>query len=281
MGTDAPRTMPLKPQLLTASVVASRRRSRSFQTVTVSGPELARFEYAGLDHWFRLFLPPRPGVPLVLPQVVGRTWWQPYLAIPEDDRPHCSNYTVADFRPSPDGVLAPELDLDVVLHHDGAGRLCGAVAVWAAAARPGDRMALLDQGPLFDPPADAGELVLVGDETGLPGLRGIVRDLPAEAVGRVVVEVPHADDVAFWPAPAGVSVTWVPRRSASEVPGRRALEALCRGRAPRRDAYAMVVGESALAAGGRRWLVSQGLAKERILFSGFWRHAPAALRPPA
>ncbi|MFJ7299613.1 SIP domain-containing protein [Streptomyces sp. NPDC099088] len=37
--------------------------------------------------------------------------------------------------------------------------------------------------------------------------------------------------------------------------------------------YAFVVGESALPQEGRRHLVRLGLPKDRITFSGFWRHA--------
>ncbi|TIC86654.1 siderophore-interacting protein [Nocardioides sp. GY 10127] len=257
--------------MFTAHVVRTRRLSPSFQRVTVAGPDLADFEYQGLDHWFRLFLPTLPGRPLRLPRVEGRSWWQPYLDIPEDVRPHCSNYTVAAVRHGAGVDDLTELDVDVVLHDDEAGELCGAVALWATTCGPGDPLALLDQGVLFDPPEDAGEVVLVGDETGMPGLRGIVRDLPAGTRGRVLVEVPRSEDVEEWAAPEGLDVVWLPRDGRAGRPGELALATLREGPAPRPDAYACVVGESALATGGRRWLVGEGLSKERIFFSGYYR----------
>lgn len=266
-----PRLMPAEPRLFTASVVDSRPVSPSFQRVRVSGPDLASFEWGGADHWFRLFLPQASGGPLRLPTVKGRAWWRSYLSIPADERPHCSNYTVAAYRRVPGGG---ELDIDVVRHqHD--GELGGAVARWAVAAEPGSPVGLLDQGRLFDPPADASEYHLAADETGLPALRGILRDLPADATGVAYLEVPVTGDVARLRAPEGVRVYWLPRDASGVAdgrvtPGGLALAAL--GAAvPRPDGYAFVVGESGLATGGRRALRSAGLAASRITFSGYWK----------
>lgn len=258
-----PRLMPTNPQLFTAAVVHTERISPSFQRVTVAGPELAGFHWQGLDHWFRLFLP-LAGVPLHLPKVSGRSWYPSYLLIPGPERPRCSNYTVAGFRRTTDGG---ELDIDVVLHGD---ELEGTVAAWAATAEVGSPVGLLDQGVLFDPPEDATEVVLACDETGLPGVRGILRDLDAAATGTAVLEVPTAADAVPIAAPPGVSLTWLPRTDPHAVPGRLALAAVER-LTPRPDAYAFVVGESGLATGGRRALKKAGLAASRITFSGFWK----------
>ena len=261
--------MPASPRLFTARVLRSERVSPSFQRVTIGGAELAGFEWGGFDHWFRLFLPPAPGMPLVLPAVKGRSWWRPYLAIPEGSRPHCSNYTVASLRPVPGGA---EMDIDVVLHWDHAGVLSGSVAVWADSAAVGSPVGLLDQGALFDPPADARRVHLVSDETGLPAVRGILRDLDDSMEGTAVIEVPSAGDVEALAAPPGVSVRWICRDSATAVPGSAALEAVRTAPAPDARDYAFVVGESSLATGGRRELHRAGLPKSRITFSGFWKH---------
>lgn len=269
-----PRLMPTAPGLFTASVARTERLSPSFQRVTLQGSDLAAFEWLGLDHWFRLFLPPYPGAPLHLPKVNGRSWYRSYLMIPTAERPHCSNYTVADFRPA-DG--AGELDIDVVLHwHDGA--LGGAVAEWAVSAQVGSPVGFLDQGVMFDPPHDASEFYLAADETGIPGLRGILRGLGAEASGAAFLEVPTAEDAAQLasvvggtePVPAGVTVHWLPREDAAARPGQAALAELAKV-APSPDAYAFVVGESGLATDGRRALKRAGLPTSRITFSGFWK----------
>ena len=261
-----PRLMPEDPAMFTASVVRTERISPSFQRVTIASDELARFDWQGLDHWFRLFFPLAAQTELRLPDVQGRLWWKSYLAIPDEQRPHCSNYTVAGYRHF--GHHA-ELDIDVVLHwHQGS--LTG-VAAWSVTAAPGSPVGILDQGVLFDPPQDTSDYLLVADESGLPAVRGILRDLPADAVGTAIIEVPAHGDVIEVDAPDGVAVHWVPREASGELAGAAALRALRAVEAPDQASYAFVVGESGLATEGRRTLHRAGLPKSRITFSGFWK----------
>lgn len=260
-----PRLMPNDPRMFTAEVVSSTRLSPSFQRVTIASAELATFDWRGLDHWFRLFFPLAPDAGLQLPDVSGRLWWKSYLAIPDDKRPHCSNYTVAGYRRLGDHA---ELDIDVVLHWTD-GRL-GGVAGWAVSAQPGSPVGILDQGVLFDPPAGTSSYLLVADESGLPAVRGILRDLPADAVGTAIIEVPAHEDAAPVQAPPGVRVCVVARNGDEHCVGACALQALTEVEVPD-DGYAFVVGESSLATQGRRALCKAGLAKDRITFSGFWK----------
>jgi len=268
-----PRLMPARPRLFTGTVLATRPVSPTFQRVTITGADLAEFEWLGLDHWFRLFLPPAPDRPLRLPKVNGRSWYRSYLLIPAAERPHCSNYTVAGFRR---GAGGGELDIDVVLHgHD--GDLGGAVAQWAVRARAGSPVGFLDQGVQFDPPEDAEEFHLACDETGLPGVRGVLAGLHRAARGTAVLEVPTAADVTPLDAPSRMQVRWLVRAELNggtfrSTPGQAALAALAEV-TPGRDAYAFVVGESGLATGGRRALVRAGLPASRITFSGYWKAA--------
>ncbi|MGW3020474.1 siderophore-interacting protein [Streptomyces longwoodensis] len=265
------RLMPQNPRMFRAEVVRTERVSPSLHRVTVTGDDLGGFPWMRYDHWFRLFLRLPHQQALRLPEVTGTRWWQPYLAIPERERPHCANYTVADFRPE-----AAEMDIDFVVHGGPSGRLEGRAAIWACAARPGDALALLDQGVLFDCPADAAEVLVVADETGLPASTNILRSLPRTTVGRLIQEVPTAGDRRALDAPPGMSVTWVVREDSTTVPGTGALGELLRHTAVDEAGYAFVVGESTLATGGRRHLRRLGLPKERIFFSGFWRHEAAA-----
>ncbi|MEU0950408.1 siderophore-interacting protein [Streptomyces canus] len=264
-----PRLMPEHPRMFRAEVLHTRRISPSIQRVTVKGEDLHEFPWQGYDHWLRLFLrlPHQQRLRLRLPEFTGSRWWQPYLAIPEEERPHCANCTLADFRPE-----AAELDIDFVVHLSPAGELEGGAASWACAARPGDALALLDQGVLFDCPSDASQVLVVADEAGLPATTGILRSLPRETVGRVIQEVPTADDIRTLDAPDGVSVTWVVRDDPATVPGTGALRELLRHHRVEESGHGFVVGESALATQGRRHRHRAGLPKDRIFFSGFWRH---------
>lgn len=264
------RLMPQQPRMFRAHVLRAERVSPSMHRVTVAGPELGDFPWQGYDHWFRLFLqlPHQHG--LRLPEFTGTRWYQPYLAIPEDERPHCANYTVADFRPD-----AAEMDIDFVVHRGLDGEIEGGAAIWACRARPGDALAVLDQGVLFDCPLDASEVVIVADETGLPATTGILRSLPRDTVGRLIQEVPTAADRRTLDAPPGLTVTWVVRDGDASVGGAAALRELRRLTSADAAGYAFVVGESNLAQEGRRHLNRLGLPKDRITFSGFWRHAAA------
>ncbi|MEU4170738.1 siderophore-interacting protein [Streptomyces sp. NPDC026665] len=265
------RLTPQQPRMFRAKVLRTERVSPSMHRVTVTGPELGDFPWRGYDHWFRLFLqlPHQHG--LRLPEFTGTRWYKPYLAIPEGERPHCANYTVADFRPEP-----AEMDIDFVVHRGPDGEIEGGAAVWACRAEPGDALAVLDQGVLFDCPPDASEVVIVADETGLPAATGILRSLPRDTVGRLIQEVPTAADRRTLDAPPGVTVTWVARDGDGSVAGSAALRELRRLTSVDARGYAFVVGESTLAQEGRRHLNRLGLPKDRITFSGFWRHAESA-----
>jgi NADPH-dependent ferric siderophore reductase len=253
--------------LFGATVVASRRLTPSMQRVTVRGEDLREFGWRGYDHWFRLFFRLPDQERFHPPTIVaGEKWWPPYLEMPDDVRPYCANYTVADFR-----AETGEMDIDVVLHHDDSGDLEGTVAIWACAVEPGDEIALLDQGVLFEPVEGATSMLLVADETGLPAVAGILRSLPADTVGRVLQEVPTDADCRDLARPAGVRVDWIPRSDPDAVPGVAALAALRDLDAIDPTGCAMVVGEQALATEGRRHLVRAGMPKDRITFSGYWR----------
>lgn len=261
------RTAPKIPRLYRVEVLRAGRLTPHMQRVTVGGESLTQFPWLGFDHWFRLFVRLPHQSDFDLPELSGKKWWDPYLAIPEETRPHCSNYTIADLR-----MAEGELDIDFVVHKGPSGEPEGPAAIWACAATPGEQLAVLDQGILFDPPADATEVTIVADESGLPGVCGILRSLPADTVGRVILEVPTGADRRELTAPPGVEITWIDREDHGVVPGVRALKALQALDRVDAGGYGFVVGESKLATGGRRHLHRIGLPKDRITFSGFWKH---------
>ncbi|MBF4602749.1 siderophore-interacting protein [Curtobacterium sp. VKM Ac-2884] len=267
-----PRLLPENPRLFRARVLRTERTTPSMQRVTVTGDDLHEFPFLGFDHWFRLFTGRPDQDAFRMPDLDGKKWWPTFLAIPEEVRPHCANYTVAAFRPMPDGTA--EMDIDFVVHTDADGEPEGRAAIWACGARPGDQLAMLDQGCIFDCPDDTSEIVIAAEETGLPGVLGIAASLPRNTVGRIIQEVPTAGDVREIDAPAGVAVTWIIRDEVDHhaVPGRAALAELQRHVPVDDRGYAFVVGESTLATEGRRHLHRAGLPKARITFSGFWKH---------
>ncbi|GAA4170700.1 siderophore-interacting protein [Gryllotalpicola koreensis] len=248
----------------TAEVLRVGRVTPHMVRVTFGGDDLRRLPLRGYDQWFRLFLPRVDGETDfdAVPAQFGLGGYLRYLTARSGTRPPMRNYTVRELRPD-----AGELDVDFVAHGD-----AGVAGPWAQRAVPGERVALIDQGRGFDPLADADAVLLVGDESALPAIGGILRDLPRETTGRAIVELPSPADIQPVAAPAGVEVSWVARADPHARPGALALAAV-RDCLPERPAtlHAYLAGEQSLVAESRRHLVSLGVPKARIVFTGYWK----------
>jgi NADPH-dependent ferric siderophore reductase len=268
------------PHVVMAEVVNTKHVTPHMARVTLGGDELAQLTPAGYDQWFRLFLPRAGQDMLRLPTRASALWYAEYLATPKARRPWVRNYTVRAARPD-----LNEIDVDFVLHDDGADAAAGhdpehgsgPGAGFAQAAEPGMRVGVLDQGISYaaDHPHDW--TLLVADESGLPAVAGICESLPADARGIAVIEVPTAGDKQELRAPAGVDLRWVfrPDDAPHALPGQAALAELrdldLTGFGD--DVYAFTVGESGLATGARRHLVGdRGVPKSQVDFVGYWRH---------
>ena len=223
---------PLPMILDEVEVVAVERLSPSFVRVVFGGPALAGFGVDGplYDQRIKLVFPGADGR---VPSVAGadESWFDTWLARPEEERGHMRTYTVREVRGS---GADTRLVVDLVLHlADGA---TGPGSRWAAAAVVGDRVVVMAPrrgepfGGIEFAPGDARRVLLAGDETAVPAICAILRDLPSDAQGAAFLEVPDTDDVLEVPAPAAVAVDLAPPRR--RAPGRAA-----RGggrRAPRR-----------------------------------------------
>ncbi len=290
------------------SVSRVRRLSPSFLRITFTGPDLRGCAPNGWDQRIKVLLPV-PGRGLA-DCPTGADWYGEWRALPEDRRNPIRTYTVRGWRPGPS-----ELDVDFVLH--GA---TGPASAWAECAAVGDEVALVAPnasypGPTggfeWHPPADASCLLVAGDETAVPAVCAIVEALPPGRRARVLLEVPTADDVLPLHAPAGVTVTWLPRSTrdaAVQAPhGRLLTDAVVATAAdlttatvpppaaplddvdvdtgilwevpeeaalPRQSSgpYAWLAGEAGMVKGLRRHLVQEaGLDRSSVAFMGYWR----------
>ncbi|WP_246383255.1 siderophore-interacting protein [Nocardioides stalactiti] len=206
------------PMVLTEVEVSHVERvSPSYVRLELGGSGLAECGRSGplLDQRMKIVFPNAAGA---LPSFAGMdsSWWDTWLAIPEDERGSIRTYTVRDLVGS--GVDT-RIVVDVVVHdpdeHSGPGN------DWALQASVGDRVIVLaprlghEFGGIEWSPGSASRLLLVGDETAVPAIRGILRDLPDDASGAAFLEVPFADDVQRdVVAPDGVEITWIPRGDA-------------------------------------------------------------------
>ncbi|ACZ29276.1 FAD-binding 9 siderophore-interacting domain protein [Xylanimonas cellulosilytica DSM 15894] len=251
--------------LYAAEVQRTKQVTPHMVRVTLVGEDLGALPQRGFDHWFRLFLPSAGEQTdfARLPDRFGIGGYLKYLRTPAGTRPVCRSYTVREHRPE-----LRELDIDFVAHGD-----TGVAGPWAQKAQPGERVVLLDQGVGFEPAPGTDFHLFAGDESALPAIGGILRDLPRDARGLAVIEVPDAADAQDVEAPDGVEVRWLPRTDPQARAGSLAL-AEVRAFTPADPATlsAYLVGEQALPTEGRRHLVAHGVPKDRITFIGFWRH---------
>lgn len=247
-----------------AEVTRAERISPHFVRLTVAGDGLAEWRHLGFDQWFRLAVPTAGDTRFDnLADTFDMAGYLRYLMLPKATRPVIRNYTVREFRPA-----SLELDIDFVVHGDD-----GVAGPWASGMPLGASVALIDQGCGFRA-ADAGRadhILLVGDESALPAVLGILRDLPRDARGQAIIELPDLADRQHVDAPEGFDVHWIVRRP-EQPAGRAALEHLPELILPSDSVYAFAAGESKLATGARRFLVGErGIPKRDISFCGYWR----------
>jgi NADPH-dependent ferric siderophore reductase len=194
-----------------------RRVSPSFVRVELGGDCLAEFRRDGalLDQRFKIIFPNAAGQ---LPSFAGMdaSWWDTWLGIPEDERGSMRTYTVRD---QVGAGVDTRIVVDIVVHEPAEGS--GPGNRWALGAGAGDRVIVLAprRGHEFGgrewAPGDATRLLMVGDETAVPAVRGVLRDLPADARGAAFLEVPfEADVLDDVVGPEGVEVVWLPRNGA-------------------------------------------------------------------
>lgn len=292
-------------RMFAVRVARVQRLSPSFVRITFTGEDLDLFADNGFDQRIKLVLP-LPGLGLA-PLPTGPDWYSAWRSLPEEMRNPVRTYTAGAVRPG-----LREVDVDMVLHGE-----TGPASRFAVHARPGDEAALLGPdatypgrqgGVEFAPPEGyRGPLLLAGDETALPAVAGILARLPRESFGRVVLEVPHADDRLDLDAPVGVEVTWAVRgqdahgshlvrlvRQAVSGPGTSdgvgapahqgdADEELlwdvpdpATHHAEDGDLYAWLAGEASTIRAIRRHLVTElGHDRRAVSFMGYWREGRA------
>jgi NADPH-dependent ferric siderophore reductase len=109
---------------------------------------------------------------------------------------------------------AREIDVDIAVHGDH-----GAAGPWAATAQPGQPMYLMGPSGAYAPDPAADWYLLAGDETALPAISVALESLPANAIGRVFIEIAGPEDEIPLTAPDGVQVNWLYRGGRADLVG--------------------------------------------------------------
>jgi NADPH-dependent ferric siderophore reductase len=242
-------------------VVRTERVTPNMIRVTLGGGDLSEFVYQGFDHWMRLIFPEGGTAPLnALPGGLDLTDYRTHLGLAPGARPAIRGYTVREWRPE-----RTEMDVEFVQHGS-----AGVAGPWAAAARPGDAIGLIDRGRQFTPGPGAIQ-VMVADHSALPAVAASVRDLPRGARGHVIVELGDPADRQPLAPPPGVAVHWLTTGPGAN-PGDQALETLRGLTLPPGPVTALCVGESGMALAARRHLTAErGLAATDVMGRGYFK----------
>ena len=181
------------PNFQILDVVACRTLTPHMRRLTLSGENVARF--AGLEalHLNLMVQVPGAGEPQ-WPRVGANgviAWDRPEL------RPLMRKYTVRSL-----DLAAGTLDIDFVLHDD-----AGPGSAFAERAVVGDRVGVV--GPGGGGLVAADWYLFAGDETALPAIARMLESLPAQARGKVFLEVADEAEVQPLTAPPSVDIEWL------------------------------------------------------------------------
>jgi len=272
----------------------------SFRRFTFTGDDLQDYGDPGFDQRVKIVFPtPSLGLDSM---PTGDDWYLRWRELPEDARLPFRTYTTRAVR-----AAQREVDVDMVAHD-----VQGPASAWIAGAAVGDEVLIfapttahtgVSYGIDFVPPERADRVLLAGDETAAPALAVILEQLPAEARGVVVLEVPHPDDAAYLPHHEGFEYRVRARASerhehllpsvtdaaAHLAPGGCGalveeididhdilweVPRTAKGGAALKSAplYAWLAGESGAIKALRRCLVTeQGVDRRAVAFMGYWR----------
>lgn len=125
---------------------------------------------------------------------------------PDGERPISRTYSVCIQREN-------EIDIDFVLHGDG-----GPASRWAVDCREGETIQVGGPGPKTLVDNNADWFLLAGDMTALPAISVNINQLPAEAIGYVVIEIIDEADIQPLSTPAGFDVKWLINPKPGEAP---------------------------------------------------------------
>ncbi len=172
--------------------------------VRLGGAGLAGFAVgAETDSYVNLQLVPA-GAPYTVPFDADEV-----KALPREQQPVGRRYTVRAW-----DADAGVLTLELVVHGEGA--VAGLAGAWAAAAQPGDLLALKGPGGGYAPDPDADAHLMVGDESALPAIAASLERVPSGVPVRVVAVVDGPEGHLELTSPGALEVTWVHRGGADD-----------------------------------------------------------------
>ena len=250
--------MALPEAYFRATVVRTERLTPVMLRLILGGPGLDAFRSSGAsDEWLRIMVPTESQRTVPLPEQVGeppRVQWR--FANPQ---PAPRWYTVRRWDRE-----RRELWIDVVIHADGLATR------WAETAEVGDQVIVSQpHGRFADVTADW--MLIIADQTGVPGGSRIVEDLPAGQYVHAIFEAPNEAATFSLESAADVKQCWVYNPSPDEIAS--PLSAVARSvELPPGDGFVWMAGESGCARDIRRYFRHElKWRSSRYDIVGYWR----------
>ncbi|WP_203568413.1 siderophore-interacting protein [Aestuariimicrobium ganziense] len=255
--TDA--APPRKRRILrTATVTGTERLTPDLVRVHLRGDDLRALEPSDhTDRYVKLLFPP-----------AGADYRWPFdpdelrESRPREQWPVTRTYTIRSL-----DIERGEMAIDFVVHGDE-----GLAGPWAEAAQPGDGIGFHGPGSGWGPDPSADHHLLVGDESAAPAIAAALDALPADARASVYLEV--ADAASHIPLPdlPGAEVIWVHRDDYAGSYGTGLAAVVRAAGLPDGDLAVFVHGNADMIKDLRRYLfVEQGVPRDRVSISGYWR----------
>jgi NADPH-dependent ferric siderophore reductase len=252
------------------------RLSPGFVRLTLTGAHLNQFAAHGLDQRIKILVPTGRYHSHFDDELVHESEWRRRWRDGADtDRPALRSYTISAVRPG-----QREVDIDFFVHASP-----GPASSWALTAKLGAR--LLVSGPssrlteqasgIQWSPGGAVQVLLAGDETAFPAIRGIASTLPPSIRTTIILEVgdPADADWLIRDLPGRSVSVYRRARSAGGFALLPAVEAWTRAAGADAAAlgagfYAWVATESSQVARVRALLQEAGIDPGRVHSQGYW-----------
>lgn len=259
MSLHENRMLRLVPKVRPLTVLRTEALSPNLRRVVVGGEALEGFDSPSPDDHVKLFFP-NPDGELVPPALTAEGPKYPEGLTPSPAR---------DYTPRWWDLEARELALDFVLHGDGVA------SRWAAAAQPGDVLAVAGPRGSHMTADDYDAYVLVGDETALPAIGRWLETLPAQASADVFIEIPEAGDRQPLPEDPRIRVSWLERNGVDAASSTLLEDALRDFEQPDGDAFYWIATESRRARMMRKYIEGHlQVPKDWIRSTGYWKAHP-------
>lgn len=218
-------------------VVSIHQPTPGVRRIVVGGHALKSFVTDLPAQWVKIFLPDATG------PLVGRA------------------FTIRDFNND-----SHQLTFDIALH-DG-----GPMSAWAHTAKIGDNLDLAGPRGGFKGATPRSWLLLAGDETALPALASIVRQLPADLQVHLFIEVANEAEKQFLATQPRVRVRWVYREGSETQPAETLSEVLRFSPLPTTGGDAWIAAEATTIRSIRTHLLRErGFELGRVHAAGYWK----------